>query len=312
MKTLQFSNQDQIPALGLGTWKSSPGEVGKAVIHAVQSGYRHIDCAAIYGNEKEIGEALAYLFKSGVVKREELFITSKLWNNAHRFDDVTPALHQTLADLQLDYLDLYLIHWPVAHIKGAVNPKIASDFLSLTDIPLIETWEGLIHTKKSGLTKHIGVSNFSKKKLTSLIINSSESPEVNQVESHPFLTQEPLIELCNKHNILLTAYSPLGSRDRVKENAPDLFVHKTIQSIAKTHQIPEAQVILAWGLQRNTIVIPKSITPARITENFNAQFVTLTPEEMKQISALNQDYRYIDGSFWVKDGNGYTLENLWD
>jgi len=146
-----------MPALGLGTWKSDPGEVYKAVREAIKMGYRHIDCAMIYQNEAEIGQAFSDAFKDGDVKREELWITSKLWNNAHIKDDVQPALENTLKDLQLDYLDLYLIHWPVALKPGVGFPSSEDDFLSLKEVPTAVTWSGMEECKKVGLAKHIGV-----------------------------------------------------------------------------------------------------------------------------------------------------------
>jgi alcohol dehydrogenase (NADP+) len=312
MKVLHFENGDTFPQIGLGTWKSAPGEVGQAVLEALKAGIRHIDCAAIYGNEKEIGLALQEAFSSGLVTREEVFITSKLWNNAHHFESVIPALKQTLSDLQLEYLDLYLIHWPVAHQPHAVNPREAADFISLEELPLLVTWEGMIKAQEAGLTRHIGVSNFSVRKLTQLVVNSRYKPEVNQVEMHPLLTQVPLMEFCQKHEIILTAYSPLGSRDRKMENAPDLFALPEVQELATNHQCTPAQVLIAWAVNRGTSVIPKSVTPSRMSENLAAQDITFSFDEMQLLNRLNRDFRFIDGSFWVKEGNGYTLEGLWN
>ena len=160
MQNLTFANNDQMPILGLGTWKASPGEVGKALREAIRIGYRHIDCAAIYGNEAEIGKALDASMKAGEVTREELWITSKLWNNAHARDQVGEALKKTLHDLGLDYLDLYLIHWPVATKPDVIFPSKYDQFLSLAEVPLTETWAGMEACVQQGLTRHIGVSNF--------------------------------------------------------------------------------------------------------------------------------------------------------
>ena len=213
MQTLEFKNNDQMPILGLGTWKAEPGVVGNAVREAIRIGYRHIDCAAIYGNEAEIGIALEGAIQEGLVTREELWVTSKLWNNAHAKEGVPIALKKTLADLRLDYLNLYLIHWPVATKPDVVFPRKADDFFSLAEMPLSETWAGMEDCVERGLVKHIGVSNFSINKIEELS-NSKTRPEVNQIELHPYLQQDDMLSYCSTTNIHLTAYSPLGSIDR--------------------------------------------------------------------------------------------------
>ncbi len=188
MRTIKFRKGDEMPMLGLGTWKSKEGEVYQAVKDAVRVGYRHIDCAAIYGNEAEIGQAISELIKSGEVKRDQLWITSKVWNDSHKKEHVEPALKKTMSDLQLDYLDLYLMHWPVAIKKGVGFPRSSDDFLSLDDVPLLETWDAMIDLKGKGLIRHIGVSNFNIPKLKHLSADSRQKPEMNQIEMHPFLT----------------------------------------------------------------------------------------------------------------------------
>ncbi|WP_193215151.1 aldo/keto reductase [Luteolibacter marinus] len=313
--TLKFANGDQIPALGLGTWKSDPGEVGAAVKEALRLGYRHFDCAAVYGNEKEIGTALAEAIGSGAVKREELWITSKLWNNAHLKDDVLPALRQTLADLQLDYLDLYLMHWPIAQRPEVSFPEKAADFLSPDEAPLAETWAALEEAADAGLCHHIGVSNFSPRRLQQLLDTARRAPEVNQVESQPLLAQNDLLDLCRKHGVIFTAYSPLGSPDRParlqRGNDPPLMKAPVIEAIGRKHGITPAQVLLAWAVCRGTVVIPKSVTPARLQENLAAASVELNTEDMAALSALDQDHRFLDGAFWGMDGSPYTMEYLW-
>jgi alcohol dehydrogenase (NADP+) len=316
MKTFKLSNNDEIPALGLGTWKSKPGEVYNAVREAIRIGYRHIDCAYIYMNEAEIGKALDDAFKAGDVKREELWITSKLWNNAHLVKDVRPALENTLKDLNLDYLDLYLIHWPVALKPGVGFPESADDFLSLDEIPIAKTWEAMEKCAKEGLSKHIGVSNFSIKKIRDLISECEIRPEVNQIEMHPLLAQTDMLEFCEKENIVLTAYSPLGSTDRPQHfkspDEPSLMENSTVVEIASGHNCSPAQVLIRWAIQRGTSVIPKSVNPSRIKQNFEAASMELTNDDMQKLAELDNHDRIITGGFWNAPAHGYTMESLWD
>lgn len=310
MYNLKFKNNDLMPAFGLGTWKAEKGEVAAAIREAVRIGYRHFDCAAVYGNEKEIGQAFAGAFAAGEVKREDLWITSKLWNTHHRESEVRPALEKTLADLQLDYLDLYLVHWPVVVKPGAPFPFTADAFISLEEVPLAETWRGMEAAHEAGLCRHIGVANFSIKNLEEIMASAKYPPEMNQVESHPFLRQQKLLDFCSENSIHFTAYSPLGSGAGTGDL--DLFTSPTIVEIAERKGAAPAQILIAWALQRGTSVIPKSTNPGRLRQNFEAAKIKLSDEEMKKINAIDRHHRFIDGSFWTPDGSPYTLENLWD
>ena len=308
-----FANGDRMPMLGLGTWKSERGEVQAAVREAIDVGYRHIDCAAFYGNEAEVGEAIRDAIGDGRVARENLFITSKLWNNAHGRANVEPALRATIDALGVDYVDLYQIHWPVSVRPDVGLPASAADFL---EVPVAETWGGFEAALDAGLTRHIGVSNFSPKKLGELISRSEIKPEVNQVELHPLLQQPELLAYCNSQDIHVTAYSPLGSCDRPAflkaDDAPLLLEDPVVRSIADAHDRTPAQVLLAWHLERGVSTIPKSVTPARLRENLAAAELVLTEAEMSQIAELDRGYRLISGDIWVLEGGPWTMQTLWD
>ena len=311
MKYFTMPSGNSMPGFGLGTWKSDPGVVGAAVRTAIETcQYRHIDCAAIYGNEKEIGTALQSLFDDGVVKREDLFLTSKLWNSKHKPDDVEPALRATLSDLQVDYLDLYLMHWPV--VVGDDGSMV-----SLEEVPLIDTWRAMEACKEKGLVKDIGVSNFSKKKLQELCQQAKTKPAVNQIELHPYLQMKELIQYGEQEGIHFTAYSPLGSKDRpasINNGLKPILEEPVIVEIAKKYEATPAQILIAWALERGTSVIPKSVSPERLQQNMDATKLPkpLAPEDMDAIAKLDHHARYVDGSFWCKEGSPYTLESLWD
>lgn len=316
MKKYALSNGDQMPALGLGTWKSEPGEVYRAIRTAINVGYRHFDCAYIYENEKEIGAAIQDAIITGEVNREELWITSKLWNTHHRENEVQECLQLTLNALQLDYLDLYLVHWPVAQKKDVIFPRDASGLVSLNEISLEETWRGMEAIKSKGLAHHIGVSNFSAQKIEQVNQSANNKIEVNQVELHPLLQQTDLLDYCKKENVVVTAYSPLGSRDRIAQmkadDEPDLFEIAEIKEIAEAHECSPAQILIAWAVNRDTVVIPKSTNEARLRQNLEAAEIALSADEMDKIASLDRHFRYVTGAFFALPGSDYTVANLWD
>ncbi len=309
---IQLRNGGSIPALGLGTWKAEKGEVGEAVLSAIKIGYRHFDCAPIYGNEKEIGEAFSKAFREGLVKRGDIWITSKLWNDSHAREHVLPALRQTLSDLQLDYLDLYLIHWPVALQHGVVMPEDGGNFLKPEEAPLNGTWQGMEAVQAEGLARHIGVSNFSPARLEKLAESAKHAPEVNQVECHPFLAQKELLEVCKRHGVVLTGYCPLGSGKEKGGDVPDIFGNEKILKIAKDHDATPAQIALAWAVDRGAATIPKSTNKSRQKENLAAAEISLSESEIAEIDSLDAGYRYIDGTVWTGEKSPYNLEWLWE
>jgi alcohol dehydrogenase (NADP+) len=315
-RSVTLRDGEAVPALGLGTWKSEPGAVGQAVRAAIDCGYRHIDCAPIYGNEPEVGDAITDMIERGRAARKDLWITSKLWNDSHAADAVVPALERTLEDLAVDYVDLFLIHWPIAQRAGVAIPGSAGDLVPLSEVPLIETWGGMLDARRQGLARHVGVSNFSRKKLIELGALTDEPPEVVQIELHPYLQQPDLLDYCSKAGIVVTAYSPLGSPDRnpvlKAADEPDLLHDPVIAEIADDVQATPAQVLIAWALARRTSVIPKSVTPSRIAENLRAAELALDRDQLARITALDRHYRFVTGRFFELPGGPYTYESIWD
>ncbi len=316
MKKLVFSNGDAIPMCGLGTWKSEPGEVYQAVLWAIEAGYRHIDCAPLYLNEKEVGQALTKAFSDGLVKREEIFITSKLWNDRHRLSDVKDGLEQTLQDLQLAYLDLYLVHWPISVKLGIGIAKTREEFYSYEEVPLAETWQGMQQVQSAGLARHIGVSNFNIAKLEELFAVGGQGPEMNQVELHPYLRQDKLVKHCHAKGMHMTAYSPLGSGDRPalfhKEQEPSLFEDPLVKELSEKYAVSPAQILIAFHINRNIAVVPKSVNRDRIAQNLQAAELQLEPADMDQLLSMPKQYRFIDGTFFTGPESPYGLDDLWE
>jgi diketogulonate reductase-like aldo/keto reductase len=261
MKTIKLNNQVEMPIVGLGTWKSEPEKAYQAVLTAIKAGYRHIDTAMIYGNEEAVGRAI----KDSGVSREELFITTKLWNSDQGYESAKKAIQTSLDKLGLTYVDLYLIHW----FKGY-------------DL-LFDTYKAMQEMVKDGLVKAIGVSNFNVHHLMALLDFAEVKPAVNQVETHIGLQNHFLQSFCEDNGIQLEAYAPLMSW-KIKEMLDD----ETMKKIASKYQKTVPQVAIRWLTQRGVVAIPKSVTPSRIIENYQVFDFTLTDEEMNMIKSLNK------------------------
>jgi len=291
--SVTLNNGQTIPILGLGTWKSKPGQVEKAVEHALKSGYRHLDCAACYGNETEVGAGI----KASGVTRDQIFVTSKLWNNKHHPEDVEQACRRTLADLGLTYLDLYLIHWPHAFERGdELFPKNEDGIPRFdTTIHPTDTYLAMEKLVELGLVKSIGLSNFNSEQIEDVLSKCKVKPVTNQVECHPYLNQTKLLSFCKERGLTITAYSPLGSPDRPWAKPDDVMLldDPKLKAFADKHSKTPAQILIRWQIQRGVIVIPKSVTPSRIDENASVFDFSLSDEEMETIASFDCNGRMI-------------------
>ena len=314
---LTLSTGGRIPCIGLGTFGSDavPAEtVAETVKKAIRAGYRHIDCASVYGNEKNIGRVLNDMFRSGFLKREDLWITSKVWNDMH--GKVPESCKRSLKDLQVDYLDLYLVHWPfpnyhppqcdVTTRSPNARPYIHENF--------VKTWRQMESLAERGLARNIGTSNMTIPKLRLLLRDAKIKPACNEMELHPHFQQPELLEFCLENNIQPVAYCPLGSpgrpaRDRTPADTVDL-ADKVILGIAERLKITPAQVAIQWAIQRGQIPIPFSVN--HYFENLEAAVhVLLTEDDMDNISKIDKSCRLIKGQVFLWKEN-QSWEDLWD
>jgi D-xylose reductase len=297
-----------MPRTGFGLWKIPREDTAASVVEAVRAGYRHFDSAADYANEAETGEGLAQAIQEGLVTREDLWVTSKLWNTFHAPEHVEEACRKSLADLGLDWLDLYLIHFPIALEYVPIETRYPPEWLHDPDavkpgmmrapVPLHETWAALEALVEKGLVRNIGVCNYNSGLLHDLMTYARIKPAMLQIEAHPYLTQEKLIRCAADYNIDVTAFSPLGAQSyfelNMAEAGESLLGAAPVMVAAQAHAKTPAQVLLRWGIQRGTAIIPKTTKPERMRENLDIADFELGSAEMAAISALNQNRRFND------------------
>ncbi|CAG8305813.1 unnamed protein product [Penicillium salamii] len=293
-KYFKLNTGAHIPAIGLGTWQDE-AEQEQAVLTALHAGYRHIDTARCYGTEKAVGNAI----KRSGIPRHQIFVTSKLCNNRHHPDDVGRALQQSLEHLGLEYLDLFLMHWPVAFKPGDDTfPTDKDGNVIIANIDYIYTYKAMEGLIRSGKSKAIGVSNFSRKEIERLLANSSIVPAVNQIELHPWLQQTEFTKFLQDQGIHVTQYSPLGNQNEIyggRDETDKVKEDEVLRRIGQKHGRTGAQIALGWGISRGHSVIPKSKTQTRIHENLRA-VVELSLEDISDIEAIDKNIRYNDPS----------------
>ncbi len=309
-----------MPAIGLGTFGSdhvAPEEIAEAVLGAAEVGYRHFDCAMVYNNEARIGQAL-HAIMAGGIRRDELWVTSKLWNNKHAEEDVIPACQQSLADLQLDYLDLYLVHWPFPnhHEPGVDVTSRAANARPYIHEEYMRTWRQMEKLVDAGLVRHIGTSNMTIPKLELLLRDARIAPVVNEMELHPHFQQPELFNYVRAHGIVPVAYCPLGSpnrpeRDRTPEDTVDLE-DPVVVSIAAAHGVHPALICLKWAVQRGQVPIPMSTKRRNYLANLQAVTTDpLTSDEMAAMATIDRNCRLVKGQVFLWR-EGQSWEDLWD
>jgi len=305
---IKLNTGHMLPSVGLGMWKVDGPIAAEMVVEAARCGYRHFDCACDYGNEAAVGVGLREVIDSGICRREDLWITSKLWNTYHRREHVRPAVERSLRDLRLDYLDLYLIHFPIAlkfvpfedryPPEWFFDPQSDSPRMEFDRVPISETWQAMEELVAAGLVRDIGVCSFGCSLLRDLLSYAQIRPAVLQVESHPYLTQDNLLRLCREEEIAVTAFSPLGALSyfslEMADASESVIEAPVVREIAANHGRTAAQIVLRWAVQRGTAVIPKTSRPERLKENLAILDFQLTDEEMHAIGRLNRNRRFND------------------
>jgi len=306
--SIQLTNGNALPAVGLGLWKVDRPEAASLVVEAIQQGYRHLDCAADYGNEAEVGQGIEQAIRAGACRREDLWVTSKLWNTYHDPRHVRLAAERSLSDLKVSELDLYLVHFPIPlefvpfeerYPPGwLADPAQPERGMALAKVPAHEVWGAMEELVQAGLVRNIGVCNYNTAMVRDLLAYAKVRPSVLQVELHPFLTQEKLVRLCHQEGIAVTGFSPLGAPSYVPLGSATLdesvMGHDLIRTLAAKHERTPAQVVLRWGVQRKTAIVPKTSNHARLAENLALFDFELEEQDMAAINQLNRNRRFND------------------
>jgi len=297
-----------MPKVGLGLWKLPSDRCADVVHEAIRIGYRHLDSACDYGNEVQVGEGIRRALAEGLCRREDLWVTSKLWNTYHAPEHVRPAMERSLNDLGLEYLDLYMVHFPIALAfvpfeqryppEWIHDPAFPERGMKLDDTPLHVTWSAMEKLVDEGLARTIGVCNYASALMHDLMRYARIKPRALQIEIHPYLNQARMLKLCRAYDIDVVAYSPLGSLSYIEldmaGDMPSLLEHDVINAIAESVQRTPAQVILRWNVQRGCAVLPKTSRPERLVENLAVFDFELDAAHMRQIDALNRNHRFGD------------------
>ncbi len=316
---------DTIPSIGFGFWKVAREDAADVAYQAIEAGYRHLDCAADYGNEVEVGQGIARAIADGLVTREELWVTSKLWNTFHAPQHVEEGCRKSMADLGLDYLDLYLVHFPIALEYVPIetryppewvhDPEAAQPSMRRAKVPLHQTWAAMEGLVSAGLSRNIGVCNYNSGLLHDLMSYAEVKPHTLQVEAHPYLTQDKLVRLAKDYGLQVTAFSPLGALSYVELDmagrSDSVLTEEVVQRAAEAHDKTPAQVVLRWGVQRGTSIIPKTSKSERMRENLDILDFELSDDEMEAISRLDRGQRFNDPGVFTESAFG-TFHPIYD
>lgn len=306
------------PPIGFGFWKVAREDAAQTAYDAIKAGYRHLDCAADYANEAEVGTGIARAIGDGLVTRDDLWITSKLWNTFHAAEHVEEAARKSLTDLQIDAFDLYLIHFPIALEYVPIAERYPPEWLFMAEgaepemrparVPLHETWGAMEGLLDAGLTANIGVCNYNSALLHDLMSYARIAPHSLQIEAHPYLTQDKLIRLAHDYGMQVTAFSPLGALSYVELDmagaGDSVLTQSPVLAAAEAHGKTPAQVVLRWGVQRGTSIIPKTSRPERMAENLDIMDFCLSDDAMAAITALNQNRRFNDPGVFAEGAFG--------